>query len=199
MRARFLLVLVVLGALWSGQAASPLPALACSCVMPEPMATYRGDSNHMILEGRVAAVAPDGVEVAVERWFQGPGGATISFAPDGFGEQSAACQDPWPTVGSRWVWVAWVPEVGARPQTNLCTPKAALDTPEGDAMSAAIVSAFGAGTTVDPPIEPESESPAPAPSPGELVVVAVVGAVTLAALAVFAAVILIARRRESRT
>ncbi len=197
MRARLLLVVVMLGALWSGQAASPLPALACSCVMPEPMASYRGNSNHMVLEGRVASVAATGVEVQVERWFQGPGGATISFAPDGFGDQSAACQDPWPKVGSRWIWVAWVPEVGARPQTNLCTPKAALGTAEGDAMVASIVSAFGTGTTVDPPTVPAPESPSVASPAGDLVTLAIGGAVTLSAIALFAGVILIARRRQS--
>jgi hypothetical protein len=197
MRARFMLALVLLGALWSGQVVSPLPVLACSCAMPGTMAEYRGDSSHMVLMGRVASVAPTGVEVQVERWFQGPGGAMVSFAPDGFGDQSAACQDPWPTVGGRWIWVAWVPELGAHPQTNLCTPKAAMDSAEGDAMLAAIVTSFGTGTTVDPPDEPAPEPP-PTPPARELVLVAIVAAVTLAPLALFVAVILFARRRKAR-
>jgi hypothetical protein len=161
------------------------------------MADYRGDSSHMVLMGRVASVAPTGVDVQVERWYQGPGGATVSFGPDGFGDQGAACQDPWPAVGSRWIWVAWVPELGARPQTNLCTPKAAIESPEGEAMLASIVRAFGTGTPVEPPSETAPEPP-PAPPAGELALVAIIAAVTLAPLALFGAVILLARRRDAR-
>ena len=194
MRARLLALVLTLGALWAGQASSPLAAIACSCVQPEPMAAYRGDSSRMVFSGQVAAVAPTGVDVQVETWFQGPGDARITFAADGFGDQSAACQDPWPKVGSRWIWVASVSEPGARPQTNLCMPKASLDTPEGAEMVADAEAAFDGGTSVGPAPPDEPVPVVGGPPLGGIGVAAVFGAVGLAVIALFTGVVLLGRR-----
>jgi hypothetical protein len=193
MRVRFLLLVVMLGALWGGHAATPLPALACSCMPPQTMDAYRGDSTAMVFAGQVATVAPSGVEVQVETWFQGPGDHRITFAADGFGDQSAACQDRWPTVGSRWIWVAWVPEPGAQPHTNICQPKALLDTPEGAEMLASARDAFEGGVTVEPP-PPEPPPAVSGPPLGGVGPAVVFAGVGLAVVTLFAGVAVLARR-----
>jgi hypothetical protein len=89
----------------------------------------------------------------------------VALAADGFGDQSAACQEPWPPVGSHWIWIAFIPEPGQAPQVNLCTPKAQIGTPEGEAMLAEVGEVFGPGRSAPPVLEGTAGSPAITPEP----------------------------------
>jgi hypothetical protein len=200
MRLRsFLAGLVVFGALMASAGSTALPAFACSCMPAQPIEAYKGDSNHMIFTGTVMAATKAGVDVAVEQWFQGPNLASVTFGPDGFGDQSAACQDPLPRVGSRWLWIAFVGENG-QPGSNSCTPKWTLDSPEGDTAVADATRAFGVTTpATPPPTDPPPAAPVqPATADSPIMPAAIAGGVALAAVVLFGAVALIARRRGPR-
>jgi hypothetical protein len=185
--------LILAGSLAAGVGSvSAVAVVACSCVMPEPMEVHRGDPLKTIFSGRVASIAGDGVVVAVEEWFQGGSEPAVRLAPDGFGTQSAACQESLPLVGSRWIYVAFTPKPGDSPQVNLCTPKAALDTDQGQAMLAEARKVFGPGLIPEVD-DPEVAGPAPTASPIGLAAVA--GGVVLAVIGLFGAVVLLGRRR----
>lgn len=176
-----------------GAFAAPLPVRACSCMQPEPMAAYRGDPLKLVFVGTIASAGPAGVEVAVERWFQGASAAIVRFASEMFGDQSAACQTPLPPVGSRWIYVAYIGNPGEQPQVNLCTPHARMDTPEGEAMATEALAAFGSGAPpVGPPAGPEVE-----PTPPLLGPAVALGGAALLGLIVFGAVVAVGRRRRT--
>ncbi|MEX2011063.1 MAG: hypothetical protein WEF51_02375 [Chloroflexota bacterium] len=172
--------------------AAPPPMRACSCIQPEPMAAYRGDPLKLVFVGTITASGPAGVEVAVERWFQGASAAVVRLAGEMFGEQSAGCQTPLPPVGSRWIYVAFIANPGEQPQVNLCTPHARLDTPEGQSMTNDALAAFGSGAPpVGPPEDPEVEA-----MPAWLGPAAAVGMAVVLGLVVFGAVVAVGRRRR---
>lgn len=173
--------------------AAPPPMRACSCIQPEPMAAYRGDPLKLVFVGTIASAGPEGVEVAVERWFQGASAAVVRFAGEMFGDQSAACQTPLPPVGSRWIYVAFIANPGEQPQVNLCTPHARLDTPEGQTMTNEALAAFGSGA---PPVG-EPPGPAVEATPAWLGPAAAVGIAALLGLVVFGAVTALGRRRRA--
>jgi hypothetical protein len=157
------------------------------------MAAYRGDPLKLVFMGTIANAGPGGVDIAVERWFQGASAAVLRLAGDMFGEQSAACQTPVPPVGSRWIYVAFIPNPGQQPQINLCTPHARLDTLEGQAMALEVMAAFGPGA---PPIG-TSPGPDVEPTPDLLGPAAAIGAAVLLGLVVFGAVLAVGRRRRT--
>jgi hypothetical protein len=172
----------------------PGTAVACSCIAPEPMAAYVGDASKVVASGTILPTGQPAVDVAVDRWFQGPGGPVLRLSPDGFSDQGggADCRVPYPAAGSSWIFVAFVANAGEPPQVNLCTPQARLDTPEGQAMLDDAIATFGEGVAANP-------SPGPAGDPvsavgdavgGALPVVLAVGAIGL----VFAGVAIVLRR-----
>jgi hypothetical protein len=180
--------------------AAPRPAFACSCVGPEPMGSYVGDPQKLVFTGTVRASGQAGVAIAVEEWFQGNRGAVLEFPGDGrspgsFGPNGAGCQEGYPPIGSRWIWVATIPKPGEQPQINLCTPKAMLDTPEGAAMLADARGAFGGSSTPGTDVPREPATPAAGGDPTLLVAVA--AGLVAAVLVLFGGVALVARRRLS--
>jgi hypothetical protein len=172
---------------------APPPAMACSCVQPEPMAAYRGDPLKLVFLGTIASAGPGGVEVAVERWFQGGFAPVVRLDGEMFGDQSAACQIRMPEVGTSWVFVAFIPEPGGEPQANLCTPHALRFTIEGQVMLNEILATFGQGAAAGGP----SPGPDIEPSPDVLVAGATVAAAALAGLALLGVAAALARRRRA--
>jgi hypothetical protein len=172
------------------------PVVACSCAMPASLAE-QATAETAIFAGTADVLQARGVPVAVERWFWGAGAAPIVWlSANSFGD-GAACGVNVPPPGSRWIWVTWLPGNGGDFGTGLCSPSGNLDTPEGRAMFEEAVATF-AGAPL-PSIEPAptsapAQAPAPAADPTGLFVG---GAIALASLALFGAIVLAARRRPA--
>jgi hypothetical protein len=137
--------------LWLTAAA---PTFACSCAMPGPMAEF-DTANNAVFSGTAGLLDARGVPVRVETWFAGPNPAPLVYlAATSFGDGASCGINP-PLAGSRWIWVAWVPEGGGDPSTGLCSPHAAIGSAEGDAMLRDAIATFGGvappGASTDPP------------------------------------------------
>lgn len=188
--------LVVAVGLWSATAWA-VPAAACSCSAFEGMKAYAGDPLKQIFSGTITASGRDGALVAVDRWFQGTGDAVVRLAGE-FGDQSGACQVLPPPVGSRWLYVAFIPKAGETAEINLCTPQGRLDhggDPTGFEMEAEAIAVFGAGQA---PTPVESQDPPPAVTPGPAgpgAMLAIAGGMGAAVVLLFGGLVLIARRR----
>jgi hypothetical protein len=146
--------------------ATAVPAVACSCMAPEPMAAYADKAEHVIFTGVVQAPDGRGVPVRVTRWFQGPGRDPIVWLDaNGFGADGASCGTPLPTAGTEWIFVAYrgdTQELGV----NLCTPHAAASDAAGQAMFTDAVATFGQGVIMDPTLEPAPTTPYAGPTAG---------------------------------
>ena len=179
-----------------------VPAAACSCVQPRPMAAYVGDPGQTVFTGIVGRPDARGVPVNVTRWFQGPSTeAVVWLEAGGFGVDGAACGTPLPPAGTEWIFVAYrIPEGGLG--VNLCTPHAAAGDPTGQSMFADALAAFGQGTIVAAASDPPTTAPeVPAVSGGETTPVpaAAVAGLALAFVAVIAGLgILVGRRRPGQ-
>jgi hypothetical protein len=191
------LSLVLAVSLWSATAWA-IPAAACSCMAFEGMKVFAGDPLKQIFSGTITASGQDGAVVAVERWFQGTGEPTVRLAGE-FGNQSAACQVMPPPVGSRWLYVAFIPKVGDPAQVNLCTPQGRLDhggDPTGFEMEAEAIAVFGAGQ--DPtPIDTEPPPQVTPGASGPEAILPIAAGMGAAVVLLFGGLVLIARRRSS--
>jgi hypothetical protein len=190
------LFLVMALSLWSATAWA-LPAAACSCMAFEGMKAYVGDPLKQIFTGTITASGQDGALVAVDRWFQGTGEATVRLA-GGFGNQSAACQVMPPPVGSRWLYVAFIPNPGDPPQVNLCTPQARLGAAGAAVveMEREAIAVFGAGLA--PSIEPHEPPPAVVPTAVAQDMIPMIAAgIGATVMLLFGGLALLARRRPS--
>lgn len=170
------------------------PTFACSCVEPQPMATY-GTADHAIFSGAAGPSDARGVPVRVALWFSGPGAAPIVYlAATSFGD-GAGCGTSLPPAGTEWIWVSYLPEGGGDPITGLCSPHGRLGTPDGDAMLADATATFGGaappGTTATDRPEAAPQTPFVPPEAGIPIVLATVGL----GLTVLLAAVVIARRR----
>jgi len=176
-----------------------IPAAACSCVAPQPMAAYAGDPDQVIFTGVVQLPDARGVPILVTNWFQGLDPApTVWLAREGFGNDGASCGTALPPAGTEWIFVAYRTE-GSELGVNLCTPHAAASAPEGQAMFADAVATFGQGQTIN--AEPSTPPSAPTNPEAPIAPDTQLPAATLAALAVGAfvligAIIVLARRRR---
>ncbi len=131
--------------------ATAVPAVACSCVEPQPMAAYAGDADSIIFTGIVQPPDAGGVPVRVTRWFQGPDrSAFVRLAGAGFGADGASCGTPLPAAGTEWIFVAYRSPDGPELGVNLCTPHASAASAEGRAMFVDAIGTFGEGFVVDP-------------------------------------------------
>jgi hypothetical protein len=185
-------------------------AVACSCVAPQSMAAYAAEPRTSVLTGVPGALGERGVPVRVTRWFKGPGAeAIVWLSARSFGPQSAACQRMPPTVGQELILVLWMPEDGSDPHGGICTPTAALASPEGQAMFQDSMRTFGQGAAAPSPV-PETSSPSPntaaspvaggggepaSGGPDPVLVMSVIAAVALMLAIVLAAGLAVRRRR----
>lgn len=165
--------------------ATAVPAVACSCMGPQPMAAYAGDADQAIFTGVVQAPDARGVPVRVTRWFQGVSADPLVWLDGGgFGGDGGSCGTPLPTAGTEWIFVAYRTETREL-GVNLCTPHAAASNATGRAMFADAVATFGQGVVIDPvpapspPTRPAASDGLPLPLP--VLVGAVVAVLALAA------------------
>ncbi|MCI0582463.1 MAG: hypothetical protein L0227_06130 [Chloroflexi bacterium] len=161
--------------------ANPDCAFACSCIQPKPIAEYKGEPDTLILKGTVAAYDANsrrGV-FRVAAWYQGS--SDVAEIPIQGGD-GADCGIPL-VAGQQLVVVAYASEGVLVP--NICSPFGDLSTPEGQALDAETVAAYGVGTSPGgdelPPTEPGGgfEIPAIVPIAGGAIV-AVIGIVAFA-------------------
>ena len=97
--------------------------------------------------------------MAVEAWFAGPGAApVVLLGAASFGDSAGCGTEPFPP-GTRWIVSAWAGDPTQPPTTGLCSPHAQLGTPEGEAMLAEAVTAYGEGSA------PEGGGPTATPEP----------------------------------
>ena len=138
----------------------PRPVLACSCVGFNTL-KEAATPGTAVFTGTAGLRQARGVPVEVERWFFGGGAAPIVWlSGQSFGD-SAACGVNPPPPGSSWLWVAWRGDDGTF-GTGLCSLSGNLASPEGQAMLAEAVTAFGEAPA--PPEEtatPTSEAALP--------------------------------------
>lgn len=149
--------------------AIPEVAMACSCMGPQPLEWYAGPDT-AIFAGQVVGADPDGVRVAVEQWFSGTGAAPIVLIAGDFGNGASCGVGSRPSLGSRWIWVAWRPQdeegipnpLDDGFQINICQPFGDLSTPEGEAMLEEAIATFGGGEA--PTGSPIGEAPTDGPT-----------------------------------
>ena len=162
--------LVLASALLLGRGvAIPEVASACSCIGPQPLEAYAGPDT-AIFAGQVVGDDPDGVRVAVEQWFSGTGAAPIVLIAGDFGNGASCGVGSRPSLGSRWIWVAWRPQgeegipnpLDDGVQISICQPFADLSTPEGEALLQEAIATFGGGAA--PTGSPSGEAPTDGPS-----------------------------------
>lgn len=171
------------------------PVAACSCAMPSSLAE-QATAETAIFSGTADIRQARGVPVAVERWFWGAGAAPVVWlSANSFGD-SAACGVNVPPPGSRWIWVTWLPGNQGDYGTGLCSPSGDLDTPEGQAMFEEAVATFSGAPIPSIEAAPTAAPADPAPS-GDPTGLLVGGAIAMASLALFGAIVLAARRRPA--
>ncbi len=162
--------LVLASALLLGRGvAIPEVASACSCIGPQPLEAYAGPDT-AIFAGQVVGDDPDGVRVAVEQWFSGTGAAPIVLIAGDFSNGASCGVGSRPSLGSRWIWVAWRPQdeegipnpLDDGVQISICQPFADLSTPQGEALLQEAIATFGGGAA--PTGSPSGEAPTDGPS-----------------------------------
>ncbi|MEW5991905.1 MAG: hypothetical protein AB1736_11250 [Chloroflexota bacterium] len=174
--------------------ANPDCAYACSCVEPQPIGTYVGQPDTLVLAGTVTAydaTTQRGV-FRVERWYQGS--SEVSDIPV-MGGDGANCGIPL-TVGQALVMVAF--EADGFLQPNICSPWADLSTAEGQRLRDEAIEAFGEGTPPDDAATPDPGSPTG--GGGEFAIPALViygGVAVIALIAIIAVASIVSARRGS--
>jgi hypothetical protein len=137
-----------------------IPAVACSCIEPQPMAVYAGDADQVVFTGIVQPPDPRGVPVRVTRWFQGPDTSAIVWLDSqGFTGDGASCGTALPPAGTEWIFVAYRSD-GRELGVNMCTPHAPASAVAGQAMFADAIATFGEGVVMDPAPGPPTTTPA---------------------------------------
>jgi len=170
--------------------AYPGCAYACSCMEPQPIATYVGQPDTMVLTGAVVAMdaTTQRGTFHVERWYQGS--SEVSDIPIMSGD-GANCGIPL-TVGQELVMVAFVADGFLQP--NICSPWADLSTPGGQQLRDETIEAFGEGTPPDDAAGPGAPENGGGGFALPWIVVASGGAVALIVVIVAAASLVSARR-----
>jgi hypothetical protein len=144
--------------------AMPLPAVACSCVMPDPapMLAASRDATLSVFTGVAGALEAMGQPIALTRWYRGappPTGVAV-LDPRGFVDpMGGTCGTHAPGAGTEWIFVAPRDETG-RYLVSMCTLHAPLDSDGGRSLLAEAEAVFG------DPLVPKAEGPADGADPG---------------------------------
>jgi len=179
----------------------PGRVLACSCVAPLPtLIEVARDEGTSIVVATVGRALPDRTPLTVEGSFVGGPHAEVIWLAGG-SQQMTSC-DIFMSAGERRLLVVYPGDAGLY-STNSCAPSGLLGTPDGDALLATAIEAFGdpgVPTAPEPEPEPDPESVSPIvtePSPllgqGLIWVAAAVGAGVL----FLGLIVLVARRRPA--
>lgn len=189
-------------AAFGGLLGSVKPVAACSCAMPGSL-RESATAAQAIFSGTAGEHQRRGVPVQVDRWFWGQGAAPVVWlAESSFGD-GASCGTTPPPQGSRWLWIAWRPGNNGDFGTGLCSPAHDLGTPEGQAVFAEAVTVFNGVAPPTPTVmgAAESTGPAttrdPAAAARDQAAVTIIGGLLVGSLAMFGALVLIARRSRS--
>jgi hypothetical protein len=174
------------------------PVVACSCAVPTSLAE-QATAEHAIFAGTADVLQARGVPVVVERWFWGAGAAPVVWlTAESFGDDGGSCRTNVPPPGSQWIWVAWLPGNEGDFGTGLCSPSGNLATPEGQAMFDEAVATFvGAPIPSPEPVLTAAPATSPSAAPADRTGLVVGGAIAIASLALFGAIVLVARRRAA--
>lgn len=154
------------------------------------MEDARTQPEAVVFSGIVDPRDQRGYPVTVTRWFKG-GGLIEPRAwlhPGGFSLTGggADCSVPPLPVGTEWMFIAYKAE--DLYSVGLCSPHAAVATPEGQAMLAEAVRVFGGGAQAPATAPPAVPSPAvPAPTAAPAAPVSVVQTLGPLAIVVFIA------------
>lgn len=137
--------------------AAPPVTVACSCAFSErPMQEAATRDDTSVFTGVAGPLEPDGVRIALTRWFHGPlpSDVVAMLDPAPFKDPNgASCGTNPPPPGSEWIFAAWRDEVG-RYSMNLCTTAASLGTDQGRVLLEEAIAVFGEPTipqATDPP------------------------------------------------
>lgn len=173
---------------------APPPAAACSCALVA-IADFKQPENQVFV-GTAGALGPEGQPVAVQLWLHGTGAAPLVWlAPDSFGDGAACGTAPLPQ-GTRWILGTWLEAPNAQPRIGLCNPAARIDSPEGQAMLAEALTAFGAGVAPPSPTQGDTAPPVNDPPVTDpLAPALLIGTVALGVVVV-GGIVLFARRRS---
>lgn len=174
-----------------GQPAPPV-AMACSCAGPFPLADYVREPENVILTGRVAEVGRGGALVEVERWFAGGRDDPEVVIAGDFSNGASCGVGALPSVGSRWLWVAFTPEPGGDLMISICQPFANLDTDEGRKLFEEAVATFG--DVPGPPVPTPTPATAAPPTPAEVASYAAAAVVIAVGALILGGVALLGRR-----
>jgi hypothetical protein len=132
-------ILVAMLALSIGLLVRPIAVtsvFACSCVMDDdPIRTASNDPQQSIFTGVVQGPAAQGTPVVLTRWFGGPAPQGVVWLDNaGFDDPfGGTCGTTRPPANTEWIFAAYRAEMG-KFGVNMCSPHAALDTPEGQRM-----------------------------------------------------------------
>lgn len=156
--------IVISAGLLTSWLALPQTVAACSCYSGD-LAGWARSPDVVIFSGTVQVNDPQHPEVAVDRWFHGPGMApVVRLDPADFGTHGESCQVAPPPPGSRWLFAA-----GRRPGTDLvsislCSVRGDLATDVGRALLAEAVKTFP-NAVAPPPATVEPSPPVPVAVP----------------------------------
>jgi hypothetical protein len=150
-------------------------AFACSCVQT----TIGGldPTQNQVYVATAGQPTPQGMPMAVERWFAGPGAApVVILGPASFGDSASCGTEAFP-AGSRWIVSTWAGDPTQPPTTGLCQPHALLESPEGQAMLTEAVTAYGDGSAPEgggagPTATPVPTAPSAPTDPSTVVILA---------------------------
>lgn len=198
------LLVVASVAAFGGLFGNVKPVAACSCAAPGSL-RESATAEQAIFSGTAGERQRRGVPVQVDRWFWGQGAAPVVWlAESSFGD-GASCGTTPPAQGSRWLWIAWRPGNNGDFGTGLCSPAYDLGTPEGQAVFAEAVTVFTGVAPPTPTVVTAAESidPATTPDPAaaarDQAAVTIIGGLLVGSLALFGALIVVARRSRSGT
>jgi hypothetical protein len=147
-RLLLVLALVVVGHLFV-----PLPVAACSCVGPMDIVTGAGrEPTTSVFTAIAGPRAGEQIPVTITRWFKG-------FPPVGplfiqGGPPDDMCGGTSPPPGGEYLFVTYASET-SRYTINGCSVQADTSTPDGAALLAGAVAAFGPGVV---PAAPDDDT-----------------------------------------
>jgi hypothetical protein len=165
---------VTLGALMLQALAGPLPARACSCVMPMPsLEEAASQPGAIVVAGVIGPQQPDRTPVQVDTWFSGPAPQELVWMS--FGSQMATSCDPSVSVGERRLLVLTRQDEQLFAY-NPCVQAGVIGTPEGDAALEQAQALFGGQPIATPtPTPPPRIGDTPGMDAARLYVVGAVG------------------------
>ncbi len=133
--------------------AAPPVTVACSCAFSEhPMQEAAAGNETSVFTGVAGPLEPDGVRVALTRWFHGapPPDGIAMLDPSGFVDPNGgSCGTNPPPAGTEWIFAAWRDETG-RFSMNLCSTAAALETDQGRNLITEALAVFGEPIVLQP-------------------------------------------------